>query len=241
MSLDPQIEHGLSQFAGAAQQAFGPALLSIVLYGSGAEDALRPSSDLNIIVVLKEFRQDAVHAFHPALVTAQAAFRLQAMFLLEQEIGSAAEAFTVKFADVARRRRVIFGDDPFLHLGVPRGAGMIRLRQVLLNLILRVRAGMASRLRNEDELCGLLVESAGPLRAAAATLLELEAHAQDSAKHALVEIASAGGDFAWSQLPAQLSMAREQGALPPGEAEPALFAMLAIAESMRQRALALQP
>ena len=239
--MDPQIQQGLSQFSDAAQKSFGPALVSIVLYGSGAEDALRPSSDLNVIVVLSEFRQASVHAFHPALVTAQAALRLQAMFLLEQEIGSAAEAFTVKFADVARRRRVIYGEDPFLHMGVPRGAGIMRLRQVLLNLILRLRNSMLSRLRNEDQLCGLLVESAGPLRAAAATLLELEEHAEDSNKHALASIATASGDFAWSQLPEQLSTAREQGSLPSGVAEPALFTMLAIAEHMRQRALALQP
>lgn len=240
MALSPQIEQGLSQFSGAAKQAFGPALVSIVLYGSGAEDALRPSSDLNIIVVLSEFRQAAAHAFHSALITAKAALRLQAMFLLEEEIGSAAEAFTVKFADVARRRRVIYGEDPFVHMGVPRTAGIIRLRQVLLNLILRMRNSITLRLRNEDELCTLLSESAGPLRAAAATLLELEERPADSAKQALAAIAAASDDFAWSQLPQQLSTAREQGALPPGTAEPALYTLLAVAEHMRQRALALQ-
>jgi len=239
--MDPQIQQGLGQFTEAAKQAFGPALVSVVLYGSGAEDALRPTSDLNVILVLNEFRQAPVHAFHPALVTAQAALKLQSMFLLEQEIGSAAEAFTVKFADVARRRKVLYGEDPFAHMGVPRGAGIFRLRQVLLNLILRLRNSLASRLRHEDELCGLLAESAGPLRAAAATLLELEEHAEDSNKHALAALASASGDFAWSKLPVQLSTVRETGTLPEGEAEPAVFTMLAIAEHMRQRALALQP
>ncbi len=239
MPLPPAIEQGLAQFTEAAKQAFGPALISVVLYGSAAEDALRPTSDINLILVIREFRQPAVQAFHPAMVTAQAALRSQVMFLLEDEIVSAAEAFTVKFADVARRRLVLFGSDPFTNAGVPRAAGIFRVRQVLLNLILRLRNAMTLRLRNEDELITLLAESAGPIRAAAATLLELEQHPDSSGKHALAAIAAT--NFAWAQLPAQLSAVREQRTLPEGAAEPALYSLLALAEHMRQRALALQP
>ena len=75
----------------------------------------------------------------------------------------------------------------------------------------------------------------------AATLLELEERPADSGKHALVAIATAGNDFAWSQLPEQLSAVREHGSLASGAAEPALYTLLAVAEHMRQRALALQP
>jgi hypothetical protein len=66
------------------------------------------------------------------------------MFLLATEVPAAMEAFAAKFADVLRRRRVLFGDDPFAGRTIPRAAEIARLRQVLLNLILRLRAAYVS-------------------------------------------------------------------------------------------------
>jgi predicted nucleotidyltransferase len=50
----------LESFVQSSQAAFGPDLISIVLYGSGAEGKLRASSDVNVILVLGKFEPAAV-------------------------------------------------------------------------------------------------------------------------------------------------------------------------------------
>lgn len=132
--LPAPVERVLRDFVDAARDAFGPDLRSIVLYGSAAEGRLRRTSDVNVIVVLHAFDPARADRLREPLRVAQTAVRLAAMFLLESEIGAAAEAFAVKFADVLRRRRVLHGDDLFAHLAIGRPAEIARLRQVLHNL-----------------------------------------------------------------------------------------------------------
>ena len=43
----------LDEFVEAARAAFGPDLHSVVLFGSAAEGALRPTSDINLILVTR--------------------------------------------------------------------------------------------------------------------------------------------------------------------------------------------
>src|SRR6185295_2756121 len=110
---------------------------SVVLYGSGAEGQLRPTSDVNVMIVLTEFDRKRVDALREPLRIAHAAIKLTAMFLLESEIAAASESFAVKFSDILRRRRVLVGSDPFQGISITRQAEITRLKQVLFNLQLR--------------------------------------------------------------------------------------------------------
>ncbi len=167
---------------------------------------------------------------------AQAAVRLAAMFLLESEVGAAAEAFAVKFADVLRRRRVLHGDDPFAHLAIGRPAEIARLKQVLLNLTLRLRAAYVLRSLREEQLALVVADAAGPLRACAATLLELEGQPAPSPKEALARVAGSLGQAGSDGALANLSVARERRLLPPGVAAATLFRLIELAQRMSARA-----
>ena len=103
----------LDEFVEAAREAFGPDLHSVVLFGSAAEGALRPTSDINLILVLRAFDRARADRLREPLRVAYAAARLSVMFLLLEEIESAASDFAQKFSDVSRRRRVLWGPDPF--------------------------------------------------------------------------------------------------------------------------------
>src|SRR4026209_1761565 len=138
--LPPEVARVVTDFTEAARQAFGTDLDSIVLFGSDAEGALRPTSDVNIVVVLAAFDPVKAALLRDALRVAHAAADLSAMFLLRSEVQDAAQAFAQKFADIQRRHRVLHGEDPFATLAIPRAALITRLNQVLLNLTLRLRA-----------------------------------------------------------------------------------------------------
>jgi hypothetical protein len=190
--LPPKVNSVLTEFVNSAKTAFQDDLRSIVLFGSGAEGKLRlrQTSDVNVIVVLAKFDQDKANQLREPLRLAHAAINLKAMFLLEEEVQPAFQSFAVKFADVKRRRRVLYGDDPFAVISVSREDSIFRLNQTLLNLILRLRESYISRGLREEQLVASIADAAGPLRSCAASLLELEGTAAPSPKEALQQISS---------------------------------------------------
>jgi predicted nucleotidyltransferase len=139
--LPDPVARTLTLFVAAAENHPGASLRSIILFGSAAENRLRATSDVNVVVVvLTVFDRSQVEDLSETLAAANAAIRLNVMWLLESEIGAAVEAFSVKSADILRRRRVLRGSDPLQALAIPRHAAIARLRQVLLNLVLRAPA-----------------------------------------------------------------------------------------------------
>jgi predicted nucleotidyltransferase len=230
--LPEVVERVLQDFAAATQVAFGPDLIAIVVYGSAAEGRLRPTSDVNAIVVLSGFDPARADRLREPLRTAHAAIGLDAMLLLEGEIPAAVEAFAVKFADIAHRRRLLYGRDPFEGLRPSRAAEIARLEQVLLNLTLRLRERYVMQSLRDEQAARVVADASGPLRACAAALLELRGVPADSPKAALERLAAElpGADF--RDVVRQLSAAREQ-TLAPGAAAPLLLRMIELTRALR--------
>lgn len=238
ITLPTNVSTTLSTFIAAAKKAFGDHLVSVVLYGSAAEGKLRSTSDVNLILVLKAFERGLADEVREPLRVAEAAIKLRVMFLLQDEVQPASQAFAVKFADIARRRLVLYGEDPFASLSVSRDDAIFRLKQTLLNLTLRLRQAYISRSLREEQLSNVIADAAGPLRSCASTLLDLEGRRASSPKEALEQIASSSAAAAHDvQL---ISEARQKHNLPPGAAAPALFHLIELAHTMWARAAQLK-
>lgn len=238
--MTERVERSLEDLVSAAREALGDTLDSIVLYGSAAEGRLRPSSDVNVIFVLTQFDAARHEAFGDAVRLAQAAIRLAPMFLLRDEIPHASAAFAVKFADIVRRHRVLHGNDPFANLVIPRDRLIARLSQVLLNLRIRLRAAYVRHGRFEERLVTVMTDAAGGLRSAAATLLELEGQGRLAPRDALLRVAESMGDARLVEAVRQISVAREQGVLPPGKPRESVLALDDLAGRMHERAAKLR-
>ena len=240
-TLPQNVTSVLTEFIKAAKEAFGSDLRSVVLYGSGAEGKLRPTSDVNLIVVLAAFTQQQADQLREPLRVGKAAIQLRAMFLLESEVGPAIEAFAVKFGDIARRRLVLFGEDPFASVSISRDDSIFRLKQTLLNLTLRMREAYVARSLREEQLVALIADVAGPLRSCAATLLELEGAPAASPKEALEQVSASLPDGPARAEDIQLiSEARQRQALPKDVAARALFHLIDLARAMSARAAVLK-
>jgi len=191
--LTQRVETVLLDFIAALQACCASDLVSVVLFGSAVDGRLTAASDVNIIVVLHKFDGDRMSKLRDAYLAAEAAIKLQAMFVLEDELAYAAELFGQKFADVLRRHRILYGRDVISTLRVPRAAEIFRLRQVILNLTLRLREAYVSRGERPEQAVRLLADMLGPMRAAAATLLELEGAPSSDGSAALATVAAACG------------------------------------------------
>jgi predicted nucleotidyltransferase len=229
------VERTLMAFVGSARSVLGSDLKSVVLYGSAAEGRLRKTSDVNIIVVLEAFDPDKLDQLREPLRTAHAAIELEAMFLLHDEIPAAIEAFAVKFADIRHRRRILHGSDPFTGVAPSRGAEIARLKQVLLNLVLRLRQRYLLRSLRDEQAAALVADTAAPLRACAEALRELQGKPTVSPKEALAQVAAALPGNSWEAVLENVSRARETGTLPPGEAPRTLLRLLDLAGQMQRQ------
>lgn len=229
-ALPTHVDRVVEDFLAAARQACGDALRSVVLYGSGAEGRLRATSDINLILVLTEFTPQIADAMREPLRVGQAAARLAVMFLLESEVSAAVNAYPVKYLDIIHRHRVLYGRDPFAGLSISRDASVFGLKQVLLNLRLRLRGLYVLRGLNEEQLALVVADAASPLRSCAATLLELEGHPASTPKEALEQIILPLEDPAWRGVIGHLSEARETRRLQAGVAGKTLFRLMELTE-----------
>jgi predicted nucleotidyltransferase len=239
VKLPEAVDRILAELVEAARSFLGSDLRSIVLYGSAAEGRLRPTSDVNAILVLAAFDPAKVDLLREPLRTAYAAVKLTTMFLLESEIAAAVDAFAVKFADVLHRRQVLFGTDPFEGVTPSRSAEIARLKQVLLNLTLRLRQKYLMRSLRDEQAALVVADAAGPLRAFASALLELQGTPAASPKEALEHVVKGLHLSGWDDLLEHLSQARETRTLPPNTAGPTLLKLIDLTREMRLQVEAL--
>jgi predicted nucleotidyltransferase len=225
----------------SARTAFGPDLRSVILYGSAAEGRMRATSDVNLLYVLRRFDAAAADAFREPFRFAHAAANATAMFVLDGEVADAGEAFAQKFADIVRRHAVLFGEDVVSSLAIPRDALVRRLRQVLLNLTIRLRELYVERSLRDEQSALAVADAAGPLRTSAASILELEGRGGIAPKEALELMVRELGRPDLEALLPYFSEARERRVLPQGRAAEVLFGMLELARALHERALAIAP
>jgi len=235
-ALPDAVSRPLQAFVDASVAVFGADLKSVVLYGSGADGSLRPASDVNLLLVLSAFDAAKASAIRAPYSLAEAAIRLTAMFLLESEVPAALESFAQKFSDLHRRHRVLYGSDPFDSVSIPRQAIVFRLKQVLLNLALRLREGYIGSGSAPERLSILIAESAGPLRSCAATLRELTGEPTLPPKEALRIFVEALGEPGWDHVLAHISETRARAYLTPQTAEETLLRLIDLSARLRARA-----
>jgi hypothetical protein len=226
----------IDEFLEAARTAFGENLRSVVLHGSAAEGALRPTSDLNLILVLDAFDPSQAERIRPSMRLAQSTIQLNAMFLLSNELPAAMRSFAPKFADVLRRRVVLFGVDPFAELTIPRDAELQQLRQQLLNITLRMRAVFTARGAREEQLAIFLARAIGPIRKLTDSFLRLENMPAISPQEALQKIGSELGVTDWSKVVDELDKIQTAQIGSNGLATQAFLKVLECVEKMRTKA-----
>jgi len=233
--LPANVETTLRSFLDEASAVLGDSLVSAVLFGSAAEGRLRASSDVNLILILRDFTTVRAAALQGPLFIAQAAIQLKAMFLLHSEIDAAIECFAQKFADIVRRHHVLCGQDLFAGRQIPRNTLIQQTRQSLLNLTMRLRERYTLSARSPDHTLQLIADAIGPLRTCAVSILELEGQGGLSPKAAFERLMDQSGNASWKALPKYLSALREAKApLSPSPDEVASH-VLDVTAAMRDR------
>jgi hypothetical protein len=212
--LPPSVAVILEEFVATLLQSTGPRLDAVILFGSAAEGRLRSTSDVNLLVIAAGLTLPELDSVRLALHAGRSAAGLTVMFLENSELANAMEAFAVKFTDIKARHRVLYGKSPLDSFEITRDATLRRVRQVLLNLTVRLRERYVIDGDHEERLARILAEITGPIRASAATLIALRDGRTLAPKAALEAIFAADGS--WDACLSGLSAVHRDEHLAPG-------------------------
>ena len=230
LALQENVQRVLDSFIQDATKIFEKDLLSATLFGSAAQGVLRSTSDVNLIIVLGQFKKDRADLIADSTRLAHSHIGLKVMFILDTEIQRAAETFSVKFLDIKTRHTVLYGKDYFTALKITAPDLITRLRQVLTNLILRLRERYVLFSNREELLSHIIADSAAPLRSAAFSLLKLKKNPIASPKDALLKIVEGSSNSSvWMQTLADMSDARENN-IQASKIKNTYFSLIDIAE-----------
>jgi predicted nucleotidyltransferase len=230
--LPDRVRSTLEDFIAATVRVSGDNLISAILFGSAAEGQLRPTSDVNLILVFEHVRLPELERLREELSFAHAAVGLEVMFLEEAEINVAAQAFAVKFTDILSRHRILHGSDALASLKISREATLNRLRQVLVNLMLRLRERYALIGAREEQLSFMIADLSGPIRACAAAILGLEGQRVASPREALETLAPRLPGDDRTELLVNISSARRELSLAPAVADATIGGLLGLLQAM---------
>lgn len=189
--LPPDIRQALTQFVDTLEQTFKSGLLSVVLYGSAARgDYVPASSDINVMVVLKEFDIPQLQRIVGPVQWARSEVRLEPFILTLEELRRSADVFPLKYMEIKRGYEVLAGEDlmslifvhsEHLRLACEREAKsmVLRLRQMYM-----LRAGLRPALREA------LIQHSNPFLRLAENALELTGKEVPEDREQMIELAS---------------------------------------------------
>jgi hypothetical protein len=137
MTLPDDQRSQLMALCSSLEQQLADNLQSLVLYGSSVRnDFTRSSSDINLMIVLKESTAAAQRSI--ATVIDASPLKVSPLVLSSSASERSMQMFALKFSDIARRDELLYGPDPFASFTVDISRRRFLLEQSLRNSLLRL-------------------------------------------------------------------------------------------------------
>lgn len=198
---------GLKNLCDQLQQAVGDDLVSVVLYGGLAKGEYSPGrSNVNVMVVLKNARVATLDKAAPPLRAAQREFPLAPLLLTENDLHRSTDVFPVKFLDIQRRHRLLWGKDVLNGLAIGKDHLRLRCEQEIKNLLLRLRRFYAERAHRSELLENTLSGAVSGFLTNLGILLLLKTGQAPDTKPAIAQAAAQTFDLPADVLPQLLAL-----------------------------------
>lgn len=157
------------------QSAFGEALLSITLFGSGAKGQyVRGKSDINFLVVLTAAGMDELHKALDLVPKWRKRNVSVPLFLTKEYIHSALDTFPIEFLNMGAAYKVVYGEDVLQGLEFSDKDLRLQLERELRGKLLHLREGFLSTGHSKRELRRMLSESVPTFASLFRALLHLK-------------------------------------------------------------------
>jgi predicted nucleotidyltransferase len=139
-SLPAPVREGLTKLCGQLQDALGERLIAVVLHGGLARGEYAPhSSDVNVMLVLREATVEELDMAMSPVRQGMRDFRLSVMVVTEEGLRRSTDVFPIKFLDMQKHHRVLWGKDPLADLQIDSAHLRLRCEQEIKNLLYKLR------------------------------------------------------------------------------------------------------
>src|SRR5215510_10117013 len=120
---DERLERLIATYGGEVEQALGPQLLCLAVYGSAAgSDFFEPHSDVNIVVVVPAVTIEVLEALAPIVMRWEKR-RFATPLLIERDfLARARDSFPMELDDIRRQHRLLAGSDVLAGVTIDPGA-----------------------------------------------------------------------------------------------------------------------
>jgi len=150
--------------------AQGDNLAALLVYGSAVRGGYDPqSSDIDVVVVLKDTSMAHLTACSGPLLTARFRSRVEAMILKLNNIAAAADVFPLLYDDIRSCHVLLAGSDPFSSLEIADAHRRLRIEQELREARIRMRRAIVDAMGEDKAIAGALIRKIkqvrGPLHA----------------------------------------------------------------------------
>ena len=218
---DPAIpaapRQSLERFSIAVRESLGDQVVALILYGGLAKGEFTPGrSDVNVMLVLQSVTVASLDKLAPLLDQARAEFQLALFTLAEEDLRIAADVFPIKFMDIRRAHRVLWGREVLAAMDLSRDRLRRQCARDIENLLLRLRHSYLQRSSRPELIEGTLNRAVSSLLTSLGVVLELKTGVAPKNKAAVVGAADQLGLN--SQVFRDL-LALKRGELKPGAAE----------------------
>ena len=150
----------LDAMVAGLREALGPALSSVVLYGSAARgDYEKATSDLNLLIVLESLTPATLERLHQPVKRWERKGQPAPRVFSTAMIRESADVFPIEFLDLKAGRRVLVGDDPFATLEVQTDHLRLQCERELREKMMRLREAYVEIHDTPKKLTRLLTDS----------------------------------------------------------------------------------
>ena len=154
------MERLLSELVDRLRKAHKDALVSVVLYGSGAAPESRDGlSDYNVLCVLRQVTPSELHNSESVFRWWREMKNPAPLLLSADEVLTSTDCFPIEFHDICERHRVLFGDDVIKDLEVDDAFYRAQVEHELRAKMLRLRQKAGGLISEKDLLLRLMCDS----------------------------------------------------------------------------------
>lgn len=130
------------EFTEDVQKIFGPDLISIILFGSGAKGEYIPKkSDINFLIVLSQKGIDRLDQALDLVAKWQKFNVAVPLFLTKEYIESALDTFPIEFLDMKKFHQLVFGQDVLEDLEINKSDLRRQIERELRGKLIYLRTG----------------------------------------------------------------------------------------------------
>jgi hypothetical protein len=202
------------------QEALGPALKSVVLYGSAAAgDFIQGVSGRDILIIGERLGAAELAALSVPLAAWVQAGNPLPQVLTPTELARSTDVFPIEIIDMQQSRRVLFGPDPLAEIKIDMQHFRIQLERELKTRLLLLRRRYMACCSQTDRVARLMIDSVSTFLVLMRAALRLYNDSAPAEKAKALEELGRYVTFDLQPFTAVQELKARPQKLPPGEVE----------------------